>query len=96
MMIIDSNLDDTRVEIFKTLSDSNRLRMIRILHHAQRELTCGEVGEELNINKSTVSYHFKMLRLVGLTNTRRDGQNKFLSIRNETFEKYLPGFLDSL
>lgn len=96
MMIIDSNEDEKRVEIFKTLSDSNRLRMIRILHQAHRELTCGEVGEKLNINKSTVSYHFKLLRSVGLTNTRRDGQNKFLSIRQETFDKFLPGFLDSL
>lgn len=88
--------DQKRAEIFKTLSDENRLKMIRILYKSQREMTCGEVGNELSIIKSTVSYHFKALRSVQLTNTRREAQSKFLSLNLETFAKYLPGFLDSL
>ncbi|GLB47548.1 hypothetical protein WR164_15270 [Philodulcilactobacillus myokoensis] len=50
----------------------------------------------MNISKSTVSYHFKILRSVGLTHTRKDAQIKYLSINKDTFHKYLPGFLDSL
>ncbi|AEJ31290.1 transcription regulator [Leuconostoc sp. C2] len=88
--------DLQRTEIFKVLSDINRLRIIRVLHHAQREMTCGEIGEKLNISKSTVSYHFKMLRQVGLTNTRRASQSKYLSLNDHTFNNFLPGFLDSL
>ncbi|MQS88228.1 ArsR/SmtB family transcription factor [Companilactobacillus mishanensis] len=88
--------DITRSEIFKVLSDPNRLQMIRILYLSGREMTCGEVGEKLSVSKSTVSYHFKILRSVGLTNTRREARNKFLSLNINTFNKYLPGFLDSL
>ncbi|MDC6396998.1 ArsR/SmtB family transcription factor [Lactiplantibacillus pentosus] len=88
--------DQQRVAIFKALADDNRLRIIRVLYQAQREMTCGEVGAQLNISKSTVSYHFKALRLVGLTNTRREAQTKYLSLQRATFDHFLPGFLDSL
>ncbi|MCD2256371.1 ArsR/SmtB family transcription factor [Agrilactobacillus fermenti] len=88
--------DLKRSEIFKVLSDPNRLRMIRILYQSGREMTCGEVGEKLSVSKSTVSYHFKLLRAVGLTHTRKAAQSKYLSLNQQTFAKYLPGFLDSL
>ncbi|WP_318767390.1 ArsR/SmtB family transcription factor [Lactiplantibacillus carotarum] len=88
--------DAQRVAIFKALAEANRLRIIRVLYQAQREMTCSEVGAQLNISKSTVSYHFKALRLVGLTNTRQVAQTKYLSLRPATFERYLPGFLASL
>ncbi|CAJ1183350.1 metalloregulator ArsR/SmtB family transcription factor [Companilactobacillus paralimentarius] len=88
--------DIQRAEIFKVLSDPNRLQMIRILYQAHRELTCGEVGEKLDLSKSTVSYHFKKLRKVGLTNTRKEAQIKYLSINMDTFTEFLPFFLDTL
>ncbi|ANK60953.1 ArsR/SmtB family transcription factor [Loigolactobacillus backii] len=83
-------------EIFKVLSDANRLQMIRILYQSGSEMTCGEVGKKLEVSKSTVSYHFKVLRSVGLTNTRQEAQSKFLSLNLNTFKEYLPGFLSSL
>lgn len=88
--------DVERAEIFKVLSDANRLNMIRELYQSKREMTCGEVGEKLAVSKSTVSYHFKILRSVGLTHTRREAQSKYLSLNYDTFNKYLPGFLDTL
>jgi len=88
--------DQQRVAIFKALADANRLRIIRVLYQAQREMTCSEVGAQLNISKSTVSYHFKALRLVGLTNTRQVAQTKYLSLQFTTFKRYLPGFLATL
>lgn len=94
MMIEQEDLK--RAEIFKTLSDVNRLSIIRTLYIANREMTCGEIGQQLDISKSTVSYHFKMLRAVGLTHTRRAAQSKYLSLNYQNFNKYLPGFLDSL
>ncbi|WP_349533928.1 MULTISPECIES: ArsR/SmtB family transcription factor [Leuconostoc] len=88
--------DQKKAEIFKTLSDTNRLKIIRTLCATNREMTCGEVGDKLEISKSTVSYHFKALRAVGLTNTRKEAQSKYLSLNKDTFNKYLPGLLDSL
>ncbi|MFC6180823.1 ArsR/SmtB family transcription factor [Lactiplantibacillus daowaiensis] len=88
--------DQQRVAIFKALAEPNRLRIIRVLYHEQREMTCSEVGAQLQISKSTVSYHFKALRLVGLTNTRQVAQTKYLSLQQDTFDRYLPGFLATL
>lgn len=96
-MNIEQSKKDRRLsEIFKTLSEPNRIRIVRILHHSDRELTCSEISEHLNISKSTVSYHFKALRQAGLTNTRQVAQTKYLSINEKTFREYLPSFLDSL
>jgi len=88
--------DERCVAIFKALAEQNRLRIMRVLYQTPREMTCSEVGEQLNISKSTVSYHFKALRLVGLTNTRQVAQTKYLSLQLATFDRYLPGFLATL
>ncbi|WP_416825923.1 ArsR/SmtB family transcription factor [Ectobacillus polymachus] len=90
------NEDEIRVKILKALADEGRLKIIRVLYKKGEAMSCGEVGENFKLNKSTVSYHFKTLKEAGLTYTRKEGQNKFVSIRTDTFEKYLPGFLDTL
>lgn len=96
MTIEEQSKDETLSEIFKALSELNRLKMIRILNESDREITCGEMSDILNLSLSTVSYHAKTLRKLGLTNTRKEAQTKYLSIDRRTFKKYLPGFLDSL
>ncbi len=96
-MDIEQNTQDQKLaEIFKTLSEPNRIRILRILRHANRELTCSEISQQLSISKSTVSYHFKALRFAGLTRTRKEAQIKYLSINAKTFDQYLPGFLETL
>ncbi|AYE38018.1 transcriptional regulator [Companilactobacillus zhachilii] len=96
MIIEEQNKDKILSEIFKVLSEPNRLKMIRILNETDKEMSCSEMSELLSLSLSTVSYHAKALREIGLTNTRREAQTKFLSINRQTFKKYLPGFLDSL
>lgn len=88
--------DQQRSEIFKCLSDPSRLQLIRLLYKNGRKMSCSELGENLDLSLSTVSYHFKALRLAGLTNTIKDGRTKYVSLRYDTFEKFLPGLLDTL
>lgn len=72
-------------EIFKALSNPNRLRIfIRLatcckpgtigVIEGKDSAYVGELGDELDIVKSTVSHHIKELRRVGLIRTRRQGQ----------------------
>ena len=72
-------------EIFKALSNPNRLRIfIRLatcctpgtvgIFEGKDSAYVGELGEELDIVKSTVSHHIKELRRVGLIRTQRQGQ----------------------
>ncbi|MFC0232879.1 ArsR/SmtB family transcription factor [Vagococcus entomophilus] len=88
--------DEVRIQIFKALSDPTRLEIIRFLRDKGAEMGCGEIGENLDLSKSTVSYHFKILREAKLTKTRRDAREKFVTLRHDTFHKYLTNFLDSL
>lgn len=96
MIIEQLNNDESRVIILKAVADAMRLKIIRMLYYHGGEMNCGEIGEQLNIQKSTVSYHFRTLREAGLTTTRKIGQNKYVKLRLDTFATYLPGFLDTL
>lgn len=48
------------------------------------------------MSKSNRSYHLKILQEVNLINVERQGQFKLISINEQPFREYLPGFLDSL
>lgn len=72
--------------IFKALSNPNRLQIfirlatcckpgtVGVLDEKETRRYVGQLGEELNIVKSTVSHHMKELRQVGLIRTQRQGQ----------------------
>ncbi|MBA1433899.1 ArsR/SmtB family transcription factor [Bombilactobacillus bombi] len=96
MIIKQLTKDEIRVQVFKALADEARLTIVRILNSQDKEWSCGEIGESLDINKSTVSYHFKILREAGLTTTRKSGQNRFVYLNRNFIEEILPGFLETL
>ena len=73
-------------EIFKALSNPNRLKMFQNLATCCRPGTVGiiesnntacvgAIGKNLDIVPSTVSHHLKELRRAGLIKTHRRGQN---------------------
>ncbi|MNT82513.1 Transcriptional repressor SdpR [compost metagenome] len=84
------------MHIFKALADPTRLQILRTLRDSRTELNCGEVGERCEASKSNASYHFRTLREAGLILVRKEAQTKYIQIRQETFDQYLPGFLDTL
>jgi len=76
---------DEYADIFKALSNANRLRIFLRLASCCKPGTVGfinenstayigELGEEVNVVKSTVSHHIKELKRVGLIRTERQGQ----------------------
>lgn len=96
-MTIELNGDiEQRVKILKALADPTRLCIVKLLYRSQKEMSCGEVGEQCQASKSNASYHFRTLREAGLIKVRREGQIKYTTISMETFHQYLPGFLDTL
>ena len=80
---------------FKALGDETRLRLIAEL--ARRgEVTCGEFAELCACSNSALTYHHRVLSEAGLIKVRRAGQYRMLSLRRESFESLLPGFLERL
>ena len=60
------------VNIFKALSDPNRIRIVKML--AERELCMCEIREVLDLSNSTVSKHLTILRDAGLLLDTKDGK----------------------
>ena len=80
---------------FKALGDETRLRLVAEL--ARRgEVTCGEFAMLCACSNSALTYHQRVLSEAGLIKVRRAGQYRRLSLRRETFENLLPGFLERL
>ncbi|BDR55598.1 ArsR/SmtB family transcription factor [Xylocopilactobacillus apis] len=88
--------DEVRVKIFKALSDEMRLGIVRTLYLNEKEMACSEIRSGMTISDSTISYHLKILREADLAFTRKDAQNRLTTLKVETFNKYLPGFLETL
>ncbi len=81
--------------VFKALGDKTRLRLVAEL--ARRgQVTCGEFATMCACSDSALTYHQRVLGDAGLIAVRRAGQFRVLTLRRETFEALLPGFLTRL
>src|SRR5690349_15221426 len=69
---------DSLTAAFRLLSDTTRLRLLRLV--AREELTAGELTEIVEAGQSTVSRHVAMLRDAGLVRERREGRFAFYSL----------------
>jgi len=98
MTIKQLHSDERRVKIFKALAEVKRIEIIRYLHHQKNKdrNSCGDIGESIGTNKSNASYHLKILAEADLVDVGREGQHKLISIKEETFKEFLPGFLATL
>ncbi len=79
--------------VLNALGDPIRLQIIKNLAH-KNETTCGYCN--IDLPKSALSHHFKVLRESGLINVRIEGKQRFLSIRYAELDQKFPGLLDSV
>jgi DNA-binding transcriptional ArsR family regulator len=76
--------------VLHALGDPVRLELVRALA-ADGELTCAPPG--MDVPKSTLSNHWRILREAGLTVTVRDGRHRRMSLRRDDLEVRFPGLL---
>lgn len=79
--------------VLNALADPIRLQIIRNLAN-QCETTCASCN--IDLPKSALSHHFKVLRESGLINVRIEGKQRFLSIRYDELEQRFPGLLNTV
>lgn len=63
---------ENKVDVYKALGDSNRLRILSML--SVRDLCVCEINAVLNVSMSTISSHLKILRNAGLVTSKKDGR----------------------
>ena len=80
--------DDLRAVrlIHKTLSDVNRLRIVRRL--AQGEASVTELIDHVGLSQPLVSWHLGKLRLAGLVETRRAGRETVTRLIPEAWDRF--------
>jgi DNA-binding transcriptional ArsR family regulator len=81
----------TLVGVLHALSDPTRLAVLRQLE-ARGETLCGRL--DVAVAKSTLSQHLRVLREAGVTRTRPEGTQRWLSVRRDDLDARFPGLLD--
>lgn len=63
-------------EGFKALSDPTRRRILELLR--ERDMTAGELAEQFNMSKPSISHHLTTLKTAGLVTDERHGAEHHL------------------
>ena len=79
--------------VLHALSDPTRLGVVQALAGGEKR-ACGDF--ETNLTKPSMSHHFRVLRESGITHTRREGRNVFVSLRREDLDARFPGLVDTV
>lgn len=82
-------------DVLKALGDPIRLEIVRRMSKND-EVACTKLEEVLDVAKSTISYHIKVLFHADLVDIRKEGRFYFYALRAETLDHYLPRFREQL
>jgi DNA-binding transcriptional ArsR family regulator len=85
--------------ILYALGDPIRLRIVAklaTLNESDEKMACHDFLSGDEIAKSTLSYHFKVLREAGLVRMVPEGRQVLVSLREEDLETRFPGLLKSI
>lgn len=72
-------------EIFKALSDANRLKIVEIL--SDEEVCACKLLEEMNFTQPTLSHHMGILIRANIVSSRKEGKWVYYSLNHETVDK---------
>ncbi|MFD0890808.1 ArsR/SmtB family transcription factor [Streptosporangium algeriense] len=89
-------VDDIKLaEVMHALADPVRLEILARLARSEGE-NCGEIGSGIDVHKSTMSHHYRVLREAGVTLTTMDGRSRLVRLRRDDLNTRFPGLLDSV
>ncbi|WP_028400356.1 ArsR/SmtB family transcription factor [Ectobacillus panaciterrae] len=80
--------------VLHALSDPTRLRIAKCLTKTKEQHCASYLN--LNVSKSTLSHHIKVLREAGVIQVRIEGTQHFYSLRTEDLEALFPGLMPSI
>ncbi|MFZ5754684.1 MAG: autorepressor SdpR family transcription factor [Bacillota bacterium] len=77
---------------FKALSDPTRRKILQMLR--EKDMTAGEIAEQFNISKPSISHHLNILKQADLVLDERQGQNIIYSLNTSVFDELIGWFLN--
>jgi len=79
-------------DVFKALGDPTRRRILELLK--EKPLTAGEIADEFQISKPSISHHLTILKNSQLVIDERQGQNIIYSLNMTVFQEIMSWFLE--
>ena len=73
--------------IFKALNDPTRREILELLK--EKDLTAGEIADQFNISKPSISHHLDLLRQAGLVVSVKEGQFVYYSLNTTVMDEML-------
>lgn len=80
------------VSVFKALSDPTRRRVLQLLRQGPR--SAGELSDQFNFSKPTMSAHFAVLREADLVHSEKNGKSVVYHLKLSVLEDALLGFVN--
>ena len=74
-------------EAFKALADPSRRQILQLLRRG--EMTAGDLAEQFDMTKPSMSHHFAVLKQAGLVEARREGQQIYYSLNTTVVQDLL-------
>ena len=79
--------------VFKALSDPTRRRVLQLLRKGP--MSAGELSDQFDVSKPTMSAHFAVLKAADLVHTEKDGKSVIYHLKLSVLEDALLGFVNS-
>jgi len=80
-------------QVFKALSDPTRRRVLQLLREGP--MSAGELSEQFDFTKPTMSAHFAVLKEADLVHTEKIGKSVIYHLKLSVLEEALLGFVHS-
>jgi DNA-binding transcriptional ArsR family regulator len=83
---------DIMNEVFKALADPTRRRILDLLK--EHDLTAGEIAEQFDMSKPSISNHLKILKSAGLVIDEKKGQFIIYSLNSTVLQDVIKWLLE--
>jgi DNA-binding transcriptional ArsR family regulator len=79
-------------EVFKALADPTRRKILDLLK--EHDLTAGDIAEQFDMSKPSISNHLKILKSAGLVIDEKKGQFIIYSLNSTVLQDVIKWLLD--
>ena len=80
--------------VFKALADPTRRQVLALLR--ERPMSAGELADQFDVSKPTMSAHFAVLREAGLIGASKHGKSIIYRLRMSVLEEALMGLAQTV
>jgi ArsR family transcriptional regulator, arsenate/arsenite/antimonite-responsive transcriptional repressor len=77
--------------LFKALNDTTRRKILELLK--EKDLTAGEIADQFNISKPSISHHLDLLKQAGLVDTVKECQFITYSLNTTVMDDIVKWFM---